>query len=195
MIGKHPHSYFPVCRGSLDKVVGVVRTEDLLAEFLIEEKVDFTKGLHKPLYVPESTEVWKVLELFKRTGIHMALVVDEYGSILGLISVADILEEIVGDIPDVDELNNQDIMKQKDGTFLVDGLVPIDEFKEHFSIDKLPEEESGAFHTIGGFIMERLGRIPISDDTFDFGNFRFKVVKMDGNRVDKVLLTLLKVSS
>src|SRR6266568_4909160 len=196
MIGKHPHSYFPVCRDSLDKVLGVVRTEDLLATFLIEEKFDFTRCLRKPIYVPESTQVWKVLELFKRTGIHMALVVDEYGSILGLLSLGDILEEIVGDIPNVDELEDQDIMKQKDGTFFVDGLVPIDEFKEYFKIDRLPDEESGAFHTIGGFIMERLGRIPVADDSFDFGNFRFKVDKMDGNRVDKVLLTLVdKVSS
>jgi putative hemolysin len=188
MIGKHPHSYFPVCRDSLDKVLGVVRTEDLLAAFLIDEKIDFTKCLHKPLYVPESTEVWKVLELFKRTGIHMALVVDEYGSILGLISVADILEEIVGDIPDVDELDEKAIMKNKDGSYLVDGLIPIDEFKSYFKMNSLPEEQSGAFHTIGGFVTDQLGRIPVADDSFDFNGFRYKIVKMDGNRVDKVLL-------
>ncbi len=192
MIGKHPHSYYPVCKGSLDKVVGIVRTEDLLAAFLIEEKVDFAKCLHKPLYVPESTAVWKVLELFKRTGIHTALVVDEYGSILGLIAVADILEEIVGDIPDVDELDERTIVKNKDGNFLVDGLVPIDEFKEYFHIRKLPEEQSGAFHTIGGFVTDQIGRIPIADDTFDFDGFRYRIDKMDGNRVDKILLTPLK---
>src|SRR5258708_812037 len=133
-IGKHPHSYFPVCRDSLDKVIGVVRTEDLLASFLIDEKIDFTNCLHKPIYVPETTAVWKVLELFKRSGIHMALVIDEYGSILGLISLADILEEIVGDIPNVDELDEQEIEKRKDGTYLVDGLIPIDEFKANFKI-------------------------------------------------------------
>ena len=189
MISKHPHSYFPICKGSLDKVVGVVRTEDLLAEFLIEEKVDFTKSLHKPLYVPESTEVWKVLELFKRTGMHTALVVDEYGSILGLISVADILEEIVGDIPDVDELDERTIVKNKDGSYLVDGLLPVGEFKEYFKIPTLPEESSGAFHTVGGFVTDQVEQIPVVDDTFEFGSFRFKVAVMDGNRVDKVLIT------
>ena len=191
MIGRHPHSYYPVCKGSLDKVVGVVRTEDLLAAFLIEEKVDFTKSLHKPLYVPESTEVWKVLELFKRTGIHMALVVDEYGSILGLISVADILEEIVGDIPDFDELDEKTVTKNKDGSYVVDGLLSVGEFKKYFKIVSLPEESSGAFHTLGGFVTDQLERIPFVDDSFDFENFRFQVVEMDGNRVDKILLTPL----
>lgn len=192
MIGRHPHSYFPVCKGSLDKVVGVVRTEDFLAAFLIEEKVDFTKGLHKPLYVPESTEVWKVLELFKRTGIHMALVVDEYGSVLGLISVADILEEIVGDIPDVDELDEKSVTKNKDGSFVVDGLLSVSEFKSYFKIATLPEESSGAFHTLGGFVTDQLERIPFVDDSFEFQGFRFKVIEMDGNRVDKVLVTPLE---
>jgi len=191
MIGKHPHSYFPVCKGSLDKVVGVVRTEDILAAFLREEKIDFTKSLHKPLYVPESTEVWKVLELFKRTGIHMALVVDEYGSILGLISVADILEEIVGDIPDFDELDEKAVVKNKDGSYLVDGLLSVGEFKSYFKITSLPEESSGAFHTVGGFVTGQIERIPLVDDSFDFSDFRFKIIQMDGNRVDKVQLTPL----
>jgi putative hemolysin len=192
MIGKHPHSYFPVCKGSLDKVVGVVRTEDILAAFLRDETIDFTKSLHKPLYVPESTEVWKVLELFKRTGIHMALVVDEYGSILGLISVADILEEIVGDIPDFDELDEKAVTKNSDGSYLVDGLLSVGEFKKYFKIVSLPEESSGAFHTLGGFVTDQLERIPFVDDSFEIEEFRLQVVEMDGNRVDKVLLTPLK---
>jgi putative hemolysin len=176
----------------LDKVVGVVRTEDLLAAFLIEEKVDFAKCLHKPLYVPESTEVWKVLEIFKRTGIHMAMVVDEYGSILGLISVADILEEIVGDIPDVDELDEKAVTKNKDGSYLVDGILSIDEFRDYFKISKLPGESSGSFHTVGGFVTDQLERIPFVDDSFDFGGYLFKIVEMDGNRVDKILMTPLE---
>lgn len=195
LIGKHPHSYFPVCKDSLDKVLGVVRTEDLLASFLMEDKFDFAKCLHKPIYVPETTEVWKVIELFKRTGIHMALVVDEYGSILGLISLADILEEIVGDIPNVDEIDDRDIMKTKDGSYLVDGLISIEDFKAYFKIHKLPEEQTGDFHTVGGFIMEQLGRMPNEDDRFESSGLRFQVVDMDGNRVDKVLITRLNKPS
>ena len=185
---KHSHSHFPVCQGSLDKVLGVVRTEDLLTSFLTEEKIDLKKSLHKPLFVPETMRALKVLELFKKTGIHMALVVDEYGSVLGLLSLDDILAEIVGDVPDINELGEQEITKKKDGTFLVDGLIAIEDFKAYFHIAKLSGERSGAFHTIGGFAMAQIGRIPTTGDTFDFDSLHFEVVDMDGNRVDKVLV-------
>jgi putative hemolysin len=191
VIGKNQYSYFPVCRDGLDKVLGVVRTKDLLATLATEQKIDLTKTLRKPLYVPETMEGLKVLEVFKRTGMHMAFVVDEYGSILGLLSLSDILEEIVGDIPDLNELDEQEIIKRKDGTFLVDGLIPIDEFKKYFKINKLPDENSGAYHTFGGFVMDRLDRIPNLDDTFEFNMLRFKVFAMDGNRVEKVLIEKL----
>lgn len=191
MIVKHPHAHFPVCRDSLDKVLGVIRTEEILTSLLADQTIELKKSLHKPVYVPETMEALKVLELFKKTGIHMALVVDEYGSVLGLLSLADILEEIVGDIPDVDELKEQEIVNRKDGTFLVDGLISIDEFKEYFQVKKLPGEQSGAFHTIGGFVMDRVGRIPTTGDRFVCNNLRFDVIEMDGNRVDKVLLAPL----
>lgn len=184
----HSHSHFPVCQGSLDKVLGVVRTEDLLTSFLTEEKIDLKKSLHKPIFVPETMGALKVLELFKKTGIHMALVIDEYGSMLGLLSLDDILAEIVGNVPDVNELGEQEITKKKDGTFLVDGLIAIGDFKAYFHINKLPGERSGAFHTIGGFVMAQIGRIPKAGDTFDFDSLHFEVLDMDGNRVDKVLV-------
>ncbi len=192
---KNPHSHFPVCQDSMDKVLGVVRTEDLLTSFLIDEKIDLKKNLHKPIFVPETMDALKVLELFKKTGIHMAFVVDEYGSILGLLPLADILDEIVGDIPNVNELGEQEIMKNKDGTFFVEGLLSIDEFKEYFQINKLPGERSGAFHTIGGFVMASLDRIPKKGDTFELQSFRFEVVAMDGNRVNKVLVKPLENAS
>lgn len=191
-IAKHPHSHFPVCRDNLDKVLGVIRTEDLLTNFLVEEKIDVKKSLHKPIFIPETMEALRVLELFKKSGIHMALVVDEYGSVLGLLSLSDILEEIVGDIPTVNELEEQDIIKRDDGSYLVDGLVPIDEFKDYFQIKKLPGEKTGTFHTIGGFVMTKLGRIPVSGDKIELETFRFEVMDMDGNRVDKILATSLK---
>lgn len=187
-IAKNPRSHFPVCGDSLDKVIGVVRTEDLLTEFLVEGKIDLKKSLQKPLFVPENMEALKVLELFKKSGIHMALIINEYGSVLGLLSLTDVLEEIVGDIPALNELEEQEIMKREDGSFLVDGLVSIDEFKEHFHIQKLPGEHSGAFHTIGGFVMNRLGRIPVLGDNFDLDSYYFEVMDMDGNRIDKILI-------
>lgn len=191
-IAKNSHSHFPVCRDTLDKVLGVVRTEDILANFLIEERIDLRKFLHKPLFIPETTDGLKVLELFKKSGIHMALVVDEYGNVQGVISMTDILEAIVGDIPAIDELGEQEIMKRDDGSWLVDGLVPIDEFKEHFHLNKLPGEKSGNYHTVGGFVMYKLGRIPTPGDSFELELLKFEVLDMDENRIDKVLLIPLK---
>jgi putative hemolysin len=187
-IANHPYSYFPVCRDNLDRILGVIRTKDLLTNFLVEEKIDLKKSIHTPIFIPETMEVLKVLELFKKSGIHIALIIDEYGSILGLISLTDILEEIVGDIPDVNDLEEKEIVRRADGSFLVDGLVSVDEFKEHFHIKKLPRERSGTFLTVGGFVMHRLGRIPVEGDSFELGSFKFEVVDMDGHRVDKVLV-------
>jgi len=191
-IAKHKHSHFPVCRDTLDKVIGVIRTEDLLTTFLIDEKIDLKKSLQKPIFVPETVNGLKVLELFKKSGVHLAFIIDEYGSIIGLLTLTDILEEIVGDIPHSNELEDQDIMPRDDSTFLIDGLVTIEEFKDYFKITKLSGERSGTFHTIGGFIMNRLGRIPVSGDSFEWENYRFEVMDMDGNRIDKILLTPLQ---
>ncbi len=191
-IAKHPHSHFPVCRDNLDKVLGIVLTEDILANFLIEEKIDLKKFLRKPLFIPETTDGLKVLELFKKSGIHMALIVDEYGNIQGVVSMTDILEAIVGDIPTIDELEEQEITKREDGSYLVDGLVSIDEFKERFHISRLPGEKSGNYHTVGGFIMYKLGHIPAPGDNFELNSSKFEVIDMDGNRVDKILVIPLK---
>ena len=191
-IGKRSYSYFPVCRDTLDKVVGIVRTEDLLAHYLIEEKIDLKKFLHKPLFIPETMGGLEVLELFKKTGVHTALVVDEYGNIQGILTLTDVLEAIVGDMPAVHELEERDIVKRDDSSWLVDGLVPIDEFKTYFHVKKLPGERTGNFHTIGGFVMYKIGRIPVSGDDFVLESFRFEIMDMDGNRVDKLLISQMK---
>ena len=182
------HAYFPVCRDNLDKVIGVIRSEDMLRNFLVDEKIDLKKFLLKPLFIPESMDGLTVLELFKKSGVHMALVIDEFGNVQGLLSLNDILEAIVGDIPTINELDEEEIIKRNDGSWLVDGLLSIDEFKDYFHIKKLPDERSGVFHTIGGFVMHHLGRIPVASDTFERDEFIFEVVDMDGNRVDKVLI-------
>lgn len=191
---KNIHSYYPVCRDSVDKVLGVVRTEDLLANYLIEEKIDLKKVLHKPLFIPETMNALHVLGQFKKTGLHMAMVVDEYGTVQGLIWMNDILEALVGDIPKINKLEEQEIMKREDGSFLVDGLVTIDEFKEYFHIGKIEGEKSGNFHTIGGFVMHRLGRIPVSGDKVELDIYTIEVVDMDVNRIDKILITTTKIA-
>lgn len=191
-IAKRSYSYFPVCRDTLDKVLGVVRTEDLLADYLIEEKIDLKKFLYKPLFIPETMSGLEVLDLFRKTGVHTALVVDEYGNIRGILTLTEILEAIVGDMPAIQESEEKDIVKRDDGSWLVNGLVPIDEFKAYFHIKKLQGERTGNFHTIGGFVMYKIGRIPASGDNFEWDLFRFEVMDMDGNRVDKILVTQSK---
>lgn len=183
------HSHYPVCRGSLDSVVGIAKTSDILVDYLADAKIDLQKSLHKPLFVPESMPAFKLLELFKKSGIHMALVIDEYGSIKGLVSLTDLLEEIVGDIPDIDELDEQEITKHDENSWLVDGILPIEEFKDFFHIRKMPSEKTGVYHTIGGFVMNRLGKIPMTSDKTEWGEYQFEIVDMDGNRIDKILVT------
>jgi putative hemolysin len=145
------------------------------------------KQSHPPLYVPENALALKLLENFKKSRSHVALAVDEYGVVAGLITIYDILESIVGDIPSVDEIDEPLAVQRKDGSWLLDGLLPMDTFKEMFGIDEVPEE--GSYQTLGGFIMMHLGKIPATADSFEWGAVRLEVVDMDGNRVDKVLAT------
>ncbi|MGI8420257.1 MAG: hemolysin family protein [Candidatus Levyibacteriota bacterium] len=183
------HSYYPVCTGTLDKVIGIVRTEDALKDFLEDGKMNLQKSLHKPLFIPSTTPALKILELFKKSGIHLALIIDEYGMIEGLISLTDILEAIVGDIPAASEIEEKEIIKRDSKSWLIDGLISTDEFKDYFQIKKLPDERSGNYHTLGGFVMSRLDRIPISGDRVEYDDYIYEIVDMDENRVSKVLLT------
>ena len=132
-----------------------------------------------------------VLERFKQTGIHLALVLDEYGSVQGLITLADVLEALVGDIPHIDELKEPDTVKREDGSWLINGMLPIDDFKELFVIERLPKEENGLYQTIGGFVMMHLERVPRTGDHFEWDGLRFEVVDMDDNRVDKLIVVPL----
>jgi putative hemolysin len=187
-LAKSTFSYLPVSHKRLDTVVGVVRTKELLRHYLDAGTFDLKALMHKPIFVPENLNALKVLETFKKAGIHVAVVVNEYGHISGLLSITDILEAIVGDIPTLDEIEEKAIIERKDGSFLVDGLTLVDEFKEFFKIQKLPNEKSGQFHTIGGFIMHSLNKVPSAGDTLDSDGLQFEVVDMDGNRVDKLLV-------
>jgi putative hemolysin len=184
-----PYSLFPVCKSRLDNVLGIVQSKDLLYCSIKDEKVNLKSNLLPPLFVPESMKALKVIERFKRTGIHLAIVVDEYGSVQGLVTLTDLLEELVGDIPHIAELAEPQIMQREDGSWLLDGMLPIDEFKENFHISELPGEEEELYQTVGGFVMMHLEKIPQAGDHFEWNEYRFEVVDMDEHRVDKVLLS------
>lgn len=183
------HSRFPVCQGGLDNVLGIMHVTDLLARSLSGQQLDLTVSLRQPVFVPESTRGLKILEVFKQTGIHLALVVDEYGVIQGLVTLNDIMVEIVGDVPSAGELEEPQAVQREDGSWLLDGMLPVDEFFEIFEINEIPTDHRGSYQTLGGFVITHLGRIPSAADYFEWEILRFEVMDMDGNRVDKVLVT------
>jgi putative hemolysin len=185
------YSMFPVCRRKLDNVLGVVQSKDLLSCNLADQKVDLKSSLLPPLFVPESMRALKVLEKFKQTGIHLAIVLDEYGSVQGIVSLVDLLEGLVGDIPHIDDLAEQQVVKRQDGSWLVDGSLPVDDFKEMVDPEGLPEEEESQYITLGGFVMTHLEKIHATGDHFEWGGYRFEVVDMDERKVDKILVTPL----
>jgi putative hemolysin len=182
------HSRFPVCQGGLDHVLGVLNVNDLLVRSLVGEPIDLTTNLRQPLFIPESTRALSVLESFKKSSTHIAIVVDEYGVIQGLVTLNDILEAIVGDIPSVEDLEEPYAVQREDGSWLLDGMLSVDEFKDILEIRKIPGEEKGNYHTLGGFVVMHLGHIPTAADHFEWQGLRFEVMDMDGNRVDKVLV-------
>jgi putative hemolysin len=186
---ENPFSRFPVAQGSLDEVVGVVRAKDLLVQGLSGLKMDPRETMSAPLFIPENAPAMHLLEMFKKSRPHLAMVVDEYGGIQGMITLNDILESIVGEISSQGQSAETDAVQREDGSWLVDGMMPIDEFKELFSLGQLPEEESGHFQTLGGFVMMQMGRVPSPAEYFQWEELRFEVVDMDGKRIDKVLVS------
>ena len=184
-ISETPYSRFPVCKGSLDTVLGIVKARDLLAapglaspEFKLKDK------LKPALYVPETMFASRALEVFKQQSAELLLVIDEFGSLQGLVTLDDIIEEIVGDI----EVEKQ-ATQRHDGSWLLDGLLPVDDLKDIFKLENLPHETE--YESLSGFVMMNLGRVPQAADHFEWNGLRFEVMDMDGRRVDKVLVTAL----
>ena len=183
------YSRLPVAHGDLDRSMGFVNTKDLLGVDIYNPQFKLEDYIREPLFFPGNMPAVKAFEQFRETGIHHALVLDEYGGVQGFVTLYDILEAIVGDIP-LDEFDtDQDVVQRADGTWLVDGLIPIDELKEILHVDELPEENQAGFQTLSGFVMNQMGRIPKTCQTFEWDHWRFEVVDMDGHRVDRVLVT------
>lgn len=187
-----PHSRFPVTRGDLDNVEGIVEVKALLADLVRGNKIDLQSRLIKPLYIPETLTVTDLLGSFKKHRHTVAFIVNEYGELQGLATLNDAMQALVGDIAAVDDGGDRDIVPRDDGSWLVDGGVSIDRIKQTLSIEEpLPEEDTGTYNTLGGFVMLQLGRVPLVADRFDWEGYRFEVVDMDRNRVDKLLVTRL----
>jgi putative hemolysin len=177
------HSRFPVVQGGSQQVIGIVQAKDLLASCLAGRPFDLRAAIKPPLYLPNTVTVLRALEVFKTSGQPLALVVDEYGDLEGLVALNDMLEALVGDI-DADRR----IVRRGDGTWLIDGMVGLDELKQVLDVSRLPGEDPD-FHTLGGYVMARLNRVPMEADRIATGDYWFEVVKMDGRRVDRVLVS------
>jgi putative hemolysin len=188
-LASHSHTQFVVCHGGLDNVLGFVRSADLLPMAMRGKAIDLRALTKEALFVPDSMPAVQLLETFRASHKHVALVMDEFGAVEGLVTVTDMLEALVGHLPaDATEAASS-FVARGDGSWLVDGSASMEEVAARLALDELPPEEAGAYHTLGGFVMARLGRVPKTADRFEWGGLQFEVVDMDGRRIDKVMVS------
>lgn len=193
-------SIFPVTKGKLDDFMGVVQAKDILSSIYSEDKINLKenilKNIKKPLVVPENLLSIELLHEFKdnKKHVHMVIIVDEFGSVVGLITLNDLLECIVGDIPGIDEDDSPQAIQRKDGSWLIDGRYSIPDFKELFNITKdMPEEVEDGFTTIAGFILSYSNKIPDIGEIFEWDNLSFEIMDLDGNHIDEILVNEIPV--
>ena len=179
---------YPVYKDEQRNLLGVVLLEDLWMQLASGQPLDLKAVLKPPLFIPENALALRALDLFRQTRQRLALVIDEHGSVAGIVTPEDILETVIGDLPDEPQ---ERIIARSDDSWLVDGMLNIDEFEDYLDQELFPEDERGDYQTMGGFIMMRVGRIPREADHFEWGGLGFEVVDMDGRRVDKILVTRL----
>jgi len=182
------HNSFPVAQENLDNVVGMLSAKDFLEKMLAGETFNITDLLQPPLFIPDSMSSLRALERIKDAGVHEALVLDEYGGLLGMVTLYDILKAIVGEIPGPGTETEPKAVRREDGSWLLDGLLSIDEVKEVLEVNELPDENRIGYQTLGGFMMSQMGRIPDVGQHFEWKGMRFEVIDMDGRRIDKVLV-------
>lgn len=180
------YSRFPVARGDMEEILGIVHSKDLLNASFDGITLSLKTAMRPPLVVPDTTPVLRLLDQFKHSGQHIAVVVDEYGSVEGLVSITDIVECITGGLPQRGREIIAKPVQCEDGSWLIDGMMPIDEVEALTGLKGMRGE--GDFQTIAGFMLDRLGRIPATGDHFMWEGARFEVVSMDGRRVDKVVV-------
>jgi putative hemolysin len=188
LVLESPFSRFPVARDSLDNLIGVISAKELLGH-IGNGTVGLPDSFRQPLIFPESMMALRALERFRQTGEHLAIVIDEYGGTAGILSITDILEALVGDMPAPGETRTRDAYRRPDGSWLLEGSMPADDMAERLGIRDLPGEAEGLYETAGGFVLAQLGHIPELGDQFSIPGWTFEIVDMDGLRVDKLLAT------
>ena len=196
VIGTEEHSRYPVCRGGLEDVLGVVSAQKLLRQVMDGQPLSLTtlaEGLEAAVYVPETLSGMELLDQFRASSAQLVFVVDEYGEVQGMITVRDVLEAITGEFTTPSD-DDAWAVKRDDGSWLFDGLIPVPELKDRLELKELPEEDRGRYNTLAGMIMLLLGRLPTITDSVDWEGWRFEVVDMDGKRIDRVLVTELPES-
>jgi putative hemolysin len=190
LVAESAHSSFPLCRGGLDDILGIVSAKKIFTQMLRGDAVDLTHDLQAPVYVPESLTGMELLDQFRASGTYIVFVIDEYGEVQGMVTLHDVIESVTGEfLPH----NTEDswAVQREDGSWLLDGLIPIVEFKDRLGIKAVPEEEKGRYHTLSGMVMWLLGRLPNTGDIATWENWRFEVIDLDGKRIDKVLASQL----
>ena len=188
-IADSPYNRFPVCNGGLSDVVGVVHAGSLFEQTIRGKQVDISAAVKPPLFVPETVSAMQLLETLKKNRAELALVIDEYGDIEGIVTLSDVLGALVGDVSVIDEHHEEDAVRREDGSWLVDAGISFGRFREVFETEvSFPEEGSGAYHTLAGFVLTKLGHIPQISEQFEWEGYRFEVVDMDRNRIDRLLV-------
>lgn len=182
---REPHSVYPVCDGSIEQLIGMITLKQLFSRSL-DDGFELEQHLHKPIYVPENMAAYRVLEHFKQNKLHHAIVVDEYGSIQGIITMDDVMDELIGDTIEIDSEEYQ-IIARDENSWLVDGQFPYFELLEYLHIDK--EKVSEGFTTVGGLIINKMNHLPRTGEKIYWQGFELEVVDMDGQRIDKILIT------
>ncbi|MBN9428647.1 MAG: HlyC/CorC family transporter [Burkholderiales bacterium] len=192
-VAQTDHSRFPVCRGGLDDVLGFVHTKQLLAQSLRGKQIELGQSLTEMLYVPETLTGMELLENFRSSNTQVALVIDEYGEVQGMITLQDLMEAITGEFASPGD-EGAWALQREDGSWLLDGLIPIPELKDRLELRTVPDEERARYQALSGMLMLMLGRMPQTGDTVVWENWRFEVVDMDGKRVDKVLASPVPIT-
>jgi putative hemolysin len=188
VVSADEHSRYPVCRGGLDDVVGVVSAQSLLQQVMSGAALEVTERLQPPVFVPETLSGMELLDQFRASNVQVVFVVDEYGVVQGMVTVRDVLEAIAGEFTTPSD--DAWAVRREDGAWLFDGLIPVTELKDRLDLKELPQEERGRYNTLAGLIMLLLGRLPDVTDSVEWEGWRFEVVDLDGKRIDKVLASL-----
>jgi putative hemolysin len=180
------HTRFPVCRGGLRDIVGVVSAKQLLTQYLRGETPDLAANLTPAVFVPESLTGMELLQNFRSSAAQLVIVIDEYGEVQGMVSLRDVIEAITGEFHQHD-VEDAWAVQREDGSWLIDGLMPVPELKDRLGLNSVPEEERGRYNTLSGMAMLLLGRVPRTGETVEWESWRFEIMDMDGKRIDKVL--------